>query len=455
MGTVENQSLLYFIKTYGCQMNVNDSEFIEGQLEAMGYKLTKDMNLADIVILNTCCVRKQVEEKIYSTAGIIQQIKNIRPDLIFIICGCLAQKEKENFIKRIPMVDMILGPSQASSFAMLLNEYLEKREKLVVCNNKIPFNLKGIPIKYSHPIKAYVQIMKGCNNFCSYCVVPYTRGPEESRPTEEILAEIRHLVDHHYKEILLLGQNVNSFGNHSANHDSFLTLLNKVNKIEGIERVRFITSHPKDFHLDLIQVIKESKKICEHIHLPLQSGSDRILKKMNRQYDMQQYYTIINHIRKQIPDASITTDVMVGFPGETEGDFERTMQAFKNIQYDSAYTFIYSNRENTLSSLFNNQIDLSVKKQRLWRLIDLQRRISAIKNKAMAGQIVEILVEDKSKKGIDNQFWGKTRTNKVAVFNAENGSSDNDYLIGQLVNIKIIDADAYTLFGEFINVKTK
>ncbi len=447
----------YYIKTFGCQMNVNDSEFIAGQLEDMGYEVTADINQANIVIFNTCCVRKKVEHKIYSMAGKVSQLKLKKPGLIFGICGCLAQKEKENIQKRIPLIDLIFGPSQATSFSVILKQFLlNKERKIIYCDNRKQFSLQNIPIKHHSQISAFIQIMKGCNNFCSYCIVPYTRGPEESRPPEEILQEINKLANSGYKEIFLLGQNVNSYGNDIMNHDNFLTLLLKINEVKGIERIRFTTSHPKDFNLDLIKVIKKGKKICEHIHLPMQSGSDNILNKMNRKYDMKQYYQIINHIRKNIPNASITTDVMVGFPGETEEDFGCTIQAFKDIQFDSAYTFIYSNRETTLASLFNRQISLQIKKERLWKLIELQKNISIKKNQKIIGKTVEVLVENISKKGIEHQYWGKTRTNKVVVFfNKHDDYERDESLIGKLVYINVQRADAFTLYGELVDVKTR
>ena len=449
--------LKYYIKTFGCQMNVNDSEFIAGQLEDMGYEVTDDINHANIVILNTCCVRKKVEHKIYSMAGKVSQLKLGKPELIFGICGCLAEKEKENIQKKIPLIDLIFGPSQATSFKVILKQFLlNKERKIINCDNRKQFSLKNIPIKHHSSISAFIQIMKGCNNFCSYCIVPYTRGPEESRPPEEILYEIKELANSGYKEIFLLGQNVNSYGNDRMNHDDFLTLLLKINEIEGIERIRFTTSHPKDFNLDLIKVIKKGKKICEHIHLPIQSGSDNILKKMNRKYDMEQYYQIIKHIRKNIPNASITTDVMVGYPGETEEDFECTIKAFKDIQFDSAYTFIYSNREKTLASFFNKQISLQIKKERLWKLIELQKDISIKKNQQIIGKTVEILVENISKKGVKHQYWGKTRTNKVVVFlNKVDKIQDNGGLIGKLAYINVQRADAFTLYGELVDVKNR
>ena len=432
-------------------MNVNDSEIISGQLDEMGLKEATNIDQASIIILNTCCVRKKVEEKIYSMAGRVSLIKKEKPEIIFVICGCLAQKEELKIKNRVPSVDIVFGPSQVTLSKIILNSFIfdKKRNTIINCNNKAPFSLKNSSIKKNNSISAFVQIMKGCNNFCSYCIVPFTRGPEESRPPEEILSDINNLVSNRVKEIFLLGQNVNSYGNNLKNKDNFLSFLLKVNDIPGIQRIRFTTSHPKDFNLDLIKIIKNGSKICEHIHLPIQSGSNKVLKRMNRKYDMNQYYNIIKQIRKHMPDASITTDVMVGFPGETENDFNDTLQVFRNIKFDSAYTFIYSNREKTLSSFFSNQISLGTRKERLWKLIELQKNISLEKNNNIVGKTVEVLVENNSKKNVKNQYWGKTRTNKVVVFNC---NLHNDPLnIGDLANVKIYKADSYTLFGEMVN----
>lgn len=444
--------LSYFIKTFGCQMNVNDSEYLEGQLEEMGYNKTLDLNCADLIILNTCCVRKKVEQKIYSMAGRISQIKKEKPKIIFGICGCLAQKEMKNISKKIPHIDIIFGPSQITSFKEIMEFYQQNEVKktIVFCNNSEPLKLADKPVKHHSLVTAYVQIIKGCNNFCSYCIVPYTRGLEESRSVNEIIYEIEELSKKKYKEVMLLGQNVNSYGQGLCDKDNFLTLLSKINEIKGIERIRFTTSHPKDFNIDLIKVIKEGSKICEHIHLPLQSGSNNILNKMNRKYDMKQYYNIIGNIKRCMPKASITTDIMVGFPGETEEDFQETIQACRNIKFDSAYTFIYSNRENTLSPFFGKEVPLQAKKKRLWALMEMQKEISYEINQKMIGEKVEVLVENRSKKGINNQYWGKTRTNKVVVFSYSNSNS----LIAKLVYIKVKKVDAYTLFGELIDVKS-
>ncbi|HOF02735.1 MAG TPA: tRNA (N6-isopentenyl adenosine(37)-C2)-methylthiotransferase MiaB [Atribacterota bacterium] len=449
------KTLFYHLETFGCQMNVNDSEYLSGQLEEMGYVMTRDINIADLIILNTCCVRAKVEQKIYSRAGIISKIKKFKPYIIFGICGCMAQKGKEMIKKRVPAVDLIFGPSQITSVQKLLENFKQnkRRKTTILCDNKESFQLASTPIKHQSSITAYLQIMKGCNNFCSYCIVPYVRGPEESRPAEEILLEIESLAQKNFKEIMLLGQNVNSYGYdlNLKTKENFLTLLSKVNNIKNIERIRFITSHPKDFNLDLVKVIEKHPKICEHIHLPLQSGSDTILKKMNRKYNMEQYYNIINNIKEHIPGASISSDIMVGFPGETERDFEETIQALKNIGFDSVYSFIYSNREGTLSPFLGKDVPLETKKKRLWTLLDIQKDIANQKNRYLIGETVEILVESSSKKGIEKQYWGKTRTNKVAVFTYPY----QEDLLGRLVNVKIQNADAYTLYGELINGKLK
>ena len=446
----------YYIKTFGCQMNVNDSEIIAGQMEQMNFTMTSEMNEADIIIFNTCCVRKKVEHKIYSMAGKVSQIKEKKPGVIFGICGCLAQKEAENIQIKVPSVDLIFGPSQSSSFADIFRLYYSNKNKIIYCDNRKPFRLNNISIKYTNNISAFVQIMKGCNNFCSYCIVPYTRGPEESRPIREILSEVNHLARNGYKEIFLLGQNVNSYGNDIPNHCDFLTLLSEINRINDIKRIRFTTSHPKDFNINLIKTIKNGKNICEHIHLPMQSGSDNILSRMNRKYNMKEYNNIIKQIRKIIPNASITTDVMVGFPGETNEDFENTIRAFEKIKFDSAYTFIYSNREKTLSSFFSNQIDLQTKKKRLWKLMEIQKNISININKQLIGEILEILVDSKSRKGIEYQYCGKTRTNKIVIFSVNNNNfldNDKNNIIGKLAYCKIKHADAYTLYGELVDLK--
>lgn len=433
-----------FIKTFGCQMNVNDSEYIIGQLLKLGYSTTNDIFSSNLILLNTCCVRAKVEQKIFSLIGKIKEIKESNPDVILGICGCMAQKEKENIFERAPFVDLIFNPSQINNIETMINNIKYGSNKYIYCDHTSKFSLDHLPIQRESKISAWIQIMRGCNNYCSYCVVPYTRGPEQSREVSEILSEVNNLAQKKYKEIFLLGQNVNSYGNDLAQSISFSKLLELLNKIEGIERIRFTTSHPKDLSFDLIKVIKNCKKVCKHIHLPIQSGSNKILKMMNRKYDINYYKNIIKEIRNKIINIAITTDVMVGFPGETEEDFMDTLNAFKEIQFDEAYTFIYSNRENAIASQFPVQIPLEIKKERLWKLIDLQKEISARINKRLEGKTFEILVDKQSTKNIANQFSGRTDNNKTMVF-----TSQKD-LLGKLVKIKTINSSPWTLYGELI-----
>lgn len=433
-----------FIKTFGCQMNVNDSEYIAGQLVKLGYSLTEDIFKSNLILLNTCCVRAKVEQKIYSLIGKIKKIKENNPNLILGICGCMAQKEKETIFERAPYVDFIFSPSQVNNLEEIINTVKYSNTKHISCGNTPEFSFKHIPVKRESKISAWIQIMRGCNNYCSYCVVPYTRGPEQSRGVSEILSEVKKLAKDKYKEIFLLGQNVNSYGRDLSQPASFSELLELLNNIDGIERIRFTTSHPKDFSFDLIKTIKKCNKICNHIHLPIQSGSSKILKMMNRKYDIDYYKNIIKEIRNNIDNIAITTDVMVGFPGETEEDFKDTLNAFKEIEFDEAYTFIYSNRDNAIASLLPEQVPLQHKKERLWKLIDLQKDISTKINKRLKGEILEVLVDKKSKRNIENQFSGRTGTNKTVVFTGKQN------LLGQLVNVKIIKSSPWTLYGELI-----
>lgn len=433
-----------FVKTFGCQMNVNDSEYIVGQLLKLGYSTTEDIFKSNLILLNTCCVRAKVEQKIYSLIGKIKKIKENNPDVLLGICGCMAQKEKENIFERAPYVDFIFSPSQVNNLEEIINIVKYGNRKYISCENTPEFSFNHIPIKRESKLSAWIQIMRGCNNYCSYCVVPYTRGPEQSRGVSEILSEVKKLAQNKFKEIFLLGQNVNSYGNDLSRSVTFSELLELLNDIDGIERIRFTTSHPKDFSFDLIKTIKKCNKICNHVHLPIQSGSSKILKTMNRKYGIDYYKSIIEEIRNNIDNIAITTDVMVGFPGETENDFKDTLNAFKEIEFDEAYTFIYSNRDNAIASLLPDQVPLQLKKERLWKLIDLQKDISAKINKKLEGEILEVLVDKKSKKHIENQFSGRTGTNKTVVFTGKQN------LLGQLVNVKIIKSSPWTLYGELI-----
>jgi tRNA-2-methylthio-N6-dimethylallyladenosine synthase len=433
-----------YIKTFGCQMNVNDSEYLFGQLKHLNYLITDNISDADLILLNSCCVRKNVEQKIYSLIGKIRKLKINNPDIKLGLCGCLAQKEKENIFKNTPSVDFLLGPSRINELEELIKKIEINNKKYLYCSHLPEFTLKNIPIKRNSHITALVQIMRGCNNYCSYCIVPYTRGPEQSREVGELLSEVKNLIKKGYKEIFLLGQNVNSYGQDFKKPVPFSELLKMIAKIDNIKRIRFMTSHPKDLSFDLIETIKNEKNICNHIHLPIQSGSDKVLSLMNRKYDTHRYKTIFNKIRNSIEKVSITTDIMVGFPGETDNDFNDTLTFFKEMEFDNMYSFLYSNRENTVSSLMPNQVPLSIKKERLWKLIDLQKIIATKINKRMEGQTVEVLVEGSSRKEIDGQLTGRTDTNKSVIFKGKKE------LKGNLVLVKVIESDAWTLFGELV-----
>ena len=433
-----------FIRTFGCQMNVNDSEYIVGQLVKLGYSITEDILKSNLILLNTCCVRAKVEQKIFSLIGKIKKIKDNDSDVVLGICGCMAQKEKEKIFERAPHVDFIFNPSQIDNLEKIVNIVKYGNTKYISCGDAPSFSLNQVPVKRKSKISAWIQIMRGCNNYCSYCVVPYTRGAEQSRGVSEILSEVKNLVKNRYREIYLLGQNVNSYGKDLSQPVTFSKLLELLNNIGGIERIRFTTSHPKDISSNLIKTIKKCNKICNHIHLPIQSGSSKILKMMNRKYDISYYKNIIKEIRNNINNVAITTDVMVGFPGETDDDFMDTLRAFKEIEFDEAYTFIYSNRENAIASLLPDQVPLKLKKERLWKLIDLQKEISAKINKKLEGKILEVLVDKKSKRNIENQFSGRTGNNKTVVFNSKQD------LLGELVKVRIIKSSTWTLYGELI-----
>jgi tRNA-2-methylthio-N6-dimethylallyladenosine synthase len=337
----------FFIETWGCQMNEEDSEKLSGMLKSIGYTKTTQKDTADIIIFNTCCVRENAELKVYGNLGMLRKLKKNNPELIIAVCGCMMQQKNmaKDIIKRFPFVDIIFGTHNAYKFPEYLNRVRYGEKSIIEIQNKEDGIVEGIPIDRESNIKGFVTIMYGCNNFCTYCIVPYVRGRERSRLPENIENEIKSMVEKGYKEITLLGQNVNSYGKNLNPKVSFAQLLRRINNIDGIERIRFMTPHPKDFTDDVIEAIKQCDKICEHIHLPVQSGSTRILKKMNRNYSKEQYLKVVDKIKRSIPNVAITTDIIVGFPGETELDFEETLDLAKKVQYDSAFTFIYSKRK--------------------------------------------------------------------------------------------------------------
>lgn len=442
---IQEQMPKYYIETWGCQMNEEDSEKLAGMLKNIGYTDTLNREEASIIIFNTCCVRENAELKVFGNLGTLRKLKEKNPDLVIAVCGCMMQQKgmAEDIVRRFPYVDIVFGTHNAYKFPEYLNRV--KQENVIVKEimDKETEIIEGMPIERKSDAKAYVTIMYGCNNFCTYCVVPYVRGRERSRKPEDIENEIIELVNEGYKEITLLGQNVNSYGKGLDPEITFADLLKRIDKIPGLERLRFMTSHPKDLSEDVIKAIKEGTKICEQIHLPVQSGSSRILKIMNRKYTREDYLNLIRKIKKEIPDVAISTDIIVGFPGETEEDFEETLSLVKEVEFDSAYTFIYSRRKYTPADKMEDQIDDSVKHERFNRLIEVINEASAKKNKEYEGKVVEVLVEGESKND-STRLMGRTRTGKLVNFAGDKES------IGSLVNVKITKAQSFSLNGEEI-----
>lgn len=435
----------FFIETWGCQMNEEDSEKLSGMLKKEGYIRTEERENADVIIFNTCCVRENAELKVYGNLGILKGLKSKNPNLIIAVTGCMMQQKgmAETIKKKFPFVDIIIGTHNLHNFPNYLNEVKKKDTSVLKIQEKENSIIENMPIDRKNSMKAFVTIMYGCNNFCTYCIVPYVRGRERSRTPENIEAEIKKLISEGYKEITLLGQNVNSYGKDLEPNVTFAELLKRVNNIEGLERVRFMTSHPKDLTDDVIEAIAKCDKLCEQIHLPVQSGSSEILKKMNRHYDREKYLDVVSKIKKLIPNVALSTDIIVGFPGETEKDFEETLSLVEEVEYDSAFTFLYSIRKGTPAAKFEDQVPEDVKHKRFNRLVEVLNEISAKKNKAYEGKIEEVLVEGTSKND-QNKLMGRTRTGKLVNFIGDKDS------IGEIVNVKIIKANSFSLTGEEI-----
>lgn len=431
------------ILTYGCQMNVAESERMAGQLKKIGYELTENFSDADLILINTCCVRETAEEKINGKIGEIKKYKILNPNLIFGIVGCMAQKDGEKILKRSPHVDFVLGTGQRGELVKVVENFESARKKFIDVSNvsKMIDDENIFPVR-NGKISAFVPIMYGCDNFCTYCIVPYVRGRERSRQPEEIFSEINNAISSGFKEIILLGQNVNSYGK-DLKTKNFSQLLSEVDKIFGVERLRFMTSHPKDLSDELIEVMATGKNICEHIHLPVQYGSNKILQKMNRVYTVEKYLELVKKIREKIPAISLTTDLIVGFPGETEDDFKKTLDFLQEIQFDTAFTFIYSERSGTPAVNFGEKVDEETKHRRLDELMKIQNKISLEKNLKLRGKIVEVLVEGESKTD-KNIFTGRTRTNKLVLFPHKNEK------IGDFVKIKVNQVQTWILKGEII-----
>ncbi len=443
---IENRSVhpLAFVETYGCQQNSSDSEKIKGMLYDMGFDFCDKASEADFILYNTCAVRENAELRVFGNLGALKNIKRKREDVIIAVCGCMMQQEHiANKIKsRYKHVDLVFGTHALYRFPQLLYNVLGGKREFDIKNEDgsvfedISYKRDDIPL-------AKIPIMYGCNNFCTYCIVPYVRGRERSRSAEHILDEVRDVAKMGYKEVMLLGQNVNSYGNDLTDGLNFTQLLREVCKVDGIERVRFMTSHPKDISDELITAMAEEEKICNQLHLPVQSGSDRILKLMNRKYTSGQYLDIIKKVKTAIPDIVLTTDIIVGFPGETNEDFERTINILKEVEYDTIFSFIYSKRVGTPAAEMEDCLTQEEKHKNFDKMLEVQNEISARKNKEYEGTVQKILVEGVSKNN-ENTLTGRTEGGKVVNFAGDMS------LLGQMVNVKITKAQTWSLFGEII-----
>ena len=446
----QGKNLKYYILTMGCQLNENDSEKLCGMVEEMGYKPTDDYKEADLVMFNTCCVRENAEDKLFGKLGELKRIKEQRGTIIA-IGGCMMQEKHitDKIHESYSYTDIIFGTHTLQNFPEDLYNTMQSKKKMLDIMDIDGEVYEGLPIKRTSNIKASVTIMYGCNNFCTYCIVPYVRGRERSRKAEDILKEVQELADKGYKEITLLGQNVNSYmrmekvENKNEKITSFAELLYEVNKIEGIERIRFVSPHPKDFTDDVIEAIKKCDKVCKLIHLPLQSGNTKVLKEMNRKYTKEQYLNLVEKMKKEIPNVTFSTDIIVGFPGETDEEFEDTLDVVEKVNFEQVYMFIYSRRVGTPADKMENQVPEEQKHIRFNKLKMLVEQQIANKNKQYIDTKQKVLVEGKSKNN-DNMLTGRTDSNKVVIFEGE------DNLIGKVIDLKIVSEHMWYLKGEII-----
>ena len=435
-------SRTFHITTFGCQMNEHDSEIIDGLLTERGFSSVKERKDASIVIINTCSVRDNADKRFFGTLGQLKKRKESDPSFIVCVCGCMMQQQRVvDIIKaKYPWVDVIFGTNSIHHIPELIEKVSMEKEKLVDITENTEEIVEGLPAKRLFNHKALVNIMFGCNNFCTYCIVPYTRGREKSRRPEAILAEVRELVEDGVKEIMLLGQNVNSY---DGDGTSFAELLKMINEIDGLERIRFMTSNPKDLSDELIEAFTICDKLCHNLHLPIQSGSNRVLKRMNRKYTREDYLKLIEKLRIRVPDITLSTDIIVGFPGETDEDFEETLSLVKEVEYDSAFTFIYSIRKGTPAEKFDNQVEESEKHRRFDLLVSTVNEISEKKNKVYQDRIEKILVDGVSK---NNKLMLTGRTDGFKLVNFAGKKN----MIGSLVDVRITDAKTFSLLGEVI-----
>jgi tRNA-2-methylthio-N6-dimethylallyladenosine synthase len=426
--------------TYGCQMNKYESERMAGILVGLGYEITGQTRSADLILLNTCSIRDKAEQKVYSQLGQLKWLKREHPELIVGVCGCVAQQEGERLLQRAAHVDLVFGPQNIPRLPALLASVQARRQQLSDLTDNPLWDEQLSPIRRDSPHHAWVTVMQGCDKFCTFCVVPYTRGREQSRPTAAIIAEVRALADQGYKEVTLLGQNIDSYGKRSGEGKDLADLLTMLNPIDGIARIRFITSHPRDFSDKLMQTVGALDKVCEYVHLPVQSGSTEILRRMHRGYTHDDYMAQVQRLRALVPDVALSTDVIVGFPGESDDDFGQTLELVQAVEFDTMYLFKYSPRPGTRAAGFAQQVPEAVKSERFNTLLALQEAIQLRRNRARIGRCEEVLVEGSSKKG-SVQLTGRTRQNRPVNF------AGHPSLTGSLVQVRIKHGGTHSLEG--------
>ena len=442
---IEGTGQKFCVLTFGCQQNEADSERLAGMAEQMGYAVTASPEEADVILVNTCAVREHAELKTLSITGQFKHLKEKKPALLIGMCGCMVSQEhrREDVKTKYPYVDFLFGTSRLYEFPRILLEAMTLKGR-VICTLDEESNIaEGLPARRESSFKAWVSIMYGCNNFCTYCVVPYVRGRERSRHREDILREVEELADAGYREITLLGQNVNSYGSDIGDGYGFTELLNDICRIDGDFLVRFMTSHPKDVPHKLIDTIAANPKIARQFHLPLQAGSNRVLEAMNRRYTRESYLETVSYLREKVPEIALTTDIIVGFPTETEEEFDETLDMLRRVSYDNIYSFIYSPRKGTAAAVMEGQIPDDVKSRRFARLLDVQNEISRGKNRAYVGKTVRVLVEGRSKTDPE-RLTGRTGQNRLVHFRGD------DSLIGRYADVRVTGAETHALFGELI-----
>lgn len=435
----------YHIATYGCQMNLHDSELLAGQLEEMGFTPADSPEEADLLLLNTCTVRETAAQKVMGELARLKPLKERRPGLLIGVCGCMAQEEErvEEIRRRYPHVDLIFGTHNLHRLPELVERALSDDGMVVDVWRSAGPVVEQLPVRRADRVRAWVTVIYGCDKYCTYCIVPFTRGRERSRRPEDVLREVRELADHGYREVTLLGQNVTSYGQDLGTGYRFADLLREVNDVSGLRWIRFLTSHPRDFPRELVDAMAELDKVCRHIHLPVQAGSNRVLRRMNRRYTREEYLDLLAYIRRRLPDASVTTDIIVGFPGETEEDFEETLDLARQAEFDNAFMFLYSPRRGTPAARWEDPVPIQEKKRRLQELMDLQYAVSRRRNEALVGRVVEVLVEGPSEKD-PAVYSGRTATNKLVLFPGPEG------LAGRFVKVAIEEARTWTLHGRLV-----